>query len=67
MNLRDEHDALLTGAQIAARLGLSRQLVYAWWKTGKLHRHPGGRYRLGDALAVERATRRSGYSHRIAA
>lgn len=47
--------------------GVSRQLVYSWWVGGRLARGKDGRYRLGDILAVERATRRSGYSHRRAA
>lgn len=57
-------DARLTGAQAAAAAGVSRQLIYSWWTAGDLTRGPDGRYRYGDVLAVERAKRRSGYSHR---
>ena len=57
-------DALLTGAQAAKVAGVSRQLVNYWRTTGKLRQQPCGRYRLGDVLATEAATRNSVQSHR---
>jgi hypothetical protein len=54
----------LTGSQIAKVLGVSRQLVHSWHRTGKLPRTPEGLYRLCDATEVEHATRRSPTSTR---
>lgn len=66
-------DALVTAAEAAASPhlhGVSRQLIGMWRHLGKLSaRGTRGRsplYRYGDLLQVERETRRSGYSHRLA-
>lgn len=59
-------DARLTGAQAAAMVGRSRQLVHAWAQAGHLTRGEDGLYRLGDVLEAERRTRRSPRSHRKA-
>lgn len=62
-------DALLTGAQAADYLGLSRQLIHRWRTLGHIHPDPASPaghplYRLGDLLVAERRTRRSGKSSR---
>lgn len=64
MDLPNNLDARLTGAQAALAVGVSRQLFNYWRDSGKLLRGPDGRYRYGDALAVEKATRRSALSSR---
>lgn len=61
-------DALITGAQAARLVGVTRAAVCTWRSTGRLQ--PQGQrgrsplYRFADVLAVERDTRRSGKSHR---
>lgn len=60
-------NARLTGSQAAEVVGVSKQLINYWRISGRLKRGDDRRYRYGDVLAVERDTRRSGYSHRIAA
>jgi hypothetical protein len=61
-------NACVTAAQGARVAGVSRHLVGTWVAGEKLRPvDRSGRsplYRLGDILAVERDTRRSGYSHR---
>lgn len=62
---------LLPAAHIARKLDVSRQLVYSWVRSGKLEpadTTPDGRplYRYLDAAVVDRALRRSPYSHRAA-
>jgi hypothetical protein len=61
-------DALLTGAQAARLVGVSKQLVRRWRQLGHLEpvaEHPP-RYRVRDVWKAERATRRSPHSHRAA-
>jgi hypothetical protein len=59
-------DTLLTGTQAARLVGVTRQLVYGWWRLGHLTRI-SGRYRAGDVLAVEAEMRgRSGRPIRTA-
>jgi class 3 adenylate cyclase len=66
--LQYNEDALVTGAEAARALRVSRQVVAMWKATGKLE--PKGRdgrsplYRLGDVLDADIAARNSGYSHR---
>lgn len=57
-------DVRLTATQAAAAVGVSKQVLNYWRSSGKLTPGPDGRYRYADILAAERATRRSGYSHR---
>lgn len=59
-----DRDTLVTAVQIEQQIPtVSRHLVYVWRATGKLHmvdkvgRSP--RYRWGDVLDVERATRQA--------
>jgi len=62
---------LLPAALVAKRLGVSKQLVYWWVRTGKLERAAtaaDGRrplYSLRSAAEVDKATSRSPYSHRV--
>lgn len=63
---------LLPGALIAKRLGVSKQLVHWWVKSGKLPQADTARdgrplYRLLDAALVEREMKRSPYSRRSTA
>jgi hypothetical protein len=67
-------DALVTAAEAASLMrqaGVTRHMIYMWVRAGKVQpRGMRGRfplYRWGDLLQAERATRRSGYSHRAAA
>jgi len=63
-----DEDALVTGAQAARAIGVSRHLIGMWKLTGKLA--PAGRrgnsplYRLRDVHDVDIAARESGHSHR---
>lgn len=63
-------DARLPAHLAAATVGVSRQLLNWWRRSGKLKpvgvrgRQP--LYRLGDVFHVEAATRRSPRSHRVA-
>lgn len=66
-------DALVTATEAAASPALDdicRHLIGMWKVTGKLEvkgrRGRSPLYRYGDVLDVERQTRRSGFSHRIA-
>lgn len=59
-----DKDALVTGAEAARLIGESKQLVYSWSKRGLLTRQPDGRYRYGDVIEVERATRNNKHSTR---
>ena len=61
--------ALLTGVQAARFVGVSKQLVERWRQLGHLTPVETGprRYRLGDVLKAERATRQSPMSRRAAA
>lgn len=60
-------ESRLTAAQAAHAVNVSRQLLNSWRVSGKLMRGTDGLYRYGDVLAVEQATRSSGYSHRLVA
>lgn len=56
---------------VAKHLGVSRQLVYWWTRSGKLKPADTARdgrplYSMRQAAAVERDTRRSPLSHRAA-
>lgn len=54
-------DALLTGAQAARYLGITRQSIYMWHKRGEITatRVDGNwMYRLRDVLETERTLRR---------
>lgn len=63
-----DEETLVTGAEAARVLGVTRYLVGMWKRDGKLT--PKGRrgrsplYRLGDVIDVDIAVRESGYSHR---
>jgi hypothetical protein len=57
-------DARLKPADAARAAGVSKQLLNWWRSEGKVRADERGRYRLGDVLDVERATRRSGRSSR---
>lgn len=63
-------DAKLPAHLAAAQVGVSRQLVNWWRRSGKLKpaakASRGYVYRLGDVLEVERDTRRSPNSRRSA-
>ena len=52
-------DAMLTLTQAAQLLGVSPQLIADWRTRGRITRHSGRWYRLGDLLDVERETRRN--------
>lgn len=64
-------DAELTARQVAAKLGVSRHVVYGWEYLGRLPvagKRDGVKvYRLRDAWEAEKLTRNSPYSHRKAA
>lgn len=66
--MRYDVDALVTGAEAARLVGVTRHLVGMWKRAGKLtpkdRRGRSPLYRLGDVLQVERDTRRSRHSHR---
>lgn len=67
----DQHGDLQPAYLVAKKLGVSRQLVYWWTRNGKLERAgeaEDGRplYSMRQAAAVERDTRRSPLSHRVA-
>lgn len=67
----DQHGDLQPAYLVARNLGVSRQLVYWWTRSGKLHRAgkaADGRplYSLSAAARVERETRHSPLSHRVA-
>ncbi len=57
-------DALLTGAQAARAVGVSRQLINAWREKGWLTQQSDGKYRYADVVEIERRTRRSVHSSR---
>jgi hypothetical protein len=57
-------DARLTGAQAARLARVYRQLIRRWEQLGHLTRGDDGKYRAGDVLEAERATRNSPLSHR---
>ena len=62
-------DAQLTVTQAAALARVSKQLVNWWRASGRItaqRRNGQWCYRLADVLNVERATRRSPQSHRVA-
>lgn len=64
-------DTLLTATEASKLIpSVSPHLIYVWRGQGKLQsRGKRGRsplYRWADVVAVERATRSSGYSHRAA-
>lgn len=61
--LTADFDAMLTGAQAARAVGVSKQLVNNWRARGLL-KQTDGRYRYGDVVDVERRTRRSTRSSR---
>jgi len=52
-------DAMLTLTQAAQFLDVSPQLVADWRRRGRIERHLGRFYRLGDLIEVERQTRRN--------
>lgn len=56
-------DTLLTGAQAAHLVGVSRQLIRYWHDRGHLEQ-VDGRYRYQDVLEVESRMRHSRYSSR---
>jgi transposase len=67
----DQHGDLQPAYLVAKKLGVSRQLVYWWTRSGKLEQAgqaEDGRplYSMRSALMVERETRRSPLSHRVA-
>lgn len=67
----DQHGDLQPAYLVAKRLGVSRQLVYWWTRSGKLEQADTARdgralYSLTAAARVERETRRSPLSHRVA-
>lgn len=70
MGLDPRHiDAHLPAALVARRVGVSRQLLYAWIKAGDLtaiRTAPDGRalYHVRQALEVNRDKKLSGRSHR---
>ena len=60
--MHEDFDALLPATLAAQRVGVSRQLLHYWCRTGRLK--PSGtatggqpRFRLGDVLAAEAAAR----------
>jgi hypothetical protein len=57
-------NSLLTGAEAARAVDVSKQLINYWRRNGHLERQPCGRYRLGDVLKTEQAMRSSVQSHR---
>lgn len=59
-------DARLRPADAARAAGVTKQLLNWWKRAGKVEPGTDGRYRLGDVLTVERQTRRSPFSHRVA-
>jgi hypothetical protein len=66
--VRYDEDALVTGAQAARAVGVTRQVIGMWKLAGKLkpqkQRGRSPLYRLGDVIDVDIAARNSGYSHR---
>lgn len=67
----DQYGDLQPAYLVAKQLGVSRQLVYWWTRSGKLRpvdtAHDGRPlYSMREALMVERETRRSPLSHRVA-
>lgn len=64
-------DARLPAHLAAAMVGVSRQLINYWRKSGRLkpvdHNGRQPLYRLGDLFDVERETRHSPQSHRCPA
>lgn len=59
-----DFDARLTRAQAAAYLRISPATISMWKYREKITTDEQGRYRLGDLLEVERATRRHPNSRR---
>lgn len=66
--MRYDEEALLTGAEAARAVGVTRHLIGMWKRDGKLipkaRRGGSPLYRLGDVIDVDIAVRESGYSHR---
>lgn len=59
-----DDNALVTGAQAARRLGLSRNAVHKWYYEGRLQRTEDGLYRYRDVQELERDMRATGMAHR---
>lgn len=59
-----DDNALVTGAQAARRLGLSRNAVHKWYYEGRLQRTDDGLYRYRDVQKLERDMRATGMAHR---
>jgi len=57
-------DALLTGAQAARAIGVSRGLINQWRIRGHLEQQPDGRYKYGDVLRADLKVSKSGKSYR---
>lgn len=57
-------DARITGAQAALAIGVSKQLINYWRTTGRLTPGADRRYRWGDIIEAEHATRHSPHSSR---
>lgn len=55
-----DEDAMVTPAQAARALGISRQLVRDWYSRGRLDRTDEGLVRYGDVLELEWETRNCG-------
>lgn len=69
--MRYNREALVTGAQAARALGVTRHLVGMWKLAGKIEpKKLNGRsplYRFGDVIDANAEALASGYSHRLSA
>jgi predicted site-specific integrase-resolvase len=59
-----DEESLVTGAQAARRLGLSRNAVHKWYYEGRLKRTEDGLYRYREVQTLEKAMRATGMVHR---
>lgn len=59
-----DDNALVTGAQAARRLGLSRNAVHKWYYEGRIQRTQDRLYRYRDVQRLEREMRATGMAHR---
>lgn len=62
--MQADEDSLVTGAQAARRLGLSRNAVHKWYYEGRLQRTGDGLYSYREVQELEKAMRATGMVHR---
>lgn len=64
VHVQADEDSLVTGAQAARRLGLSRNAVHKWYYEGRLQRTEDGLYSYREVQQVEKDMRATGMVHR---